>query len=272
MAITVNTNIASLVAQNNLNAATNGMNKAMERMSTGYRINSSKDDAAGMAISSKLDYKISSLAVAQDNVQLGKAMLDTAEGVLNVVQKNLVRIRDLVEQASSGTYGTDAKVAIKAEIDSRITEMDRALKASEFNGVNLFASSSDVKIQAGINKADSVIDISTAFGAPSDTYSLAATKDSDSSAWADELAKVDKAIAGVTDKMTKMGGFHAQLDSAMETANVMAKNFKAANSLIKDADIAVESSNYIKNQILQQSAATLLATANQAPGIALNLV
>ncbi len=111
MAITVNTNVASLTAQKSLNNATTRMNTAMERMSTGLRINSSKDDAAGMAVASKLDYKVSSLNVAQDNGQMGASMLDTAEGVLSVMKDNLVRVRDLTEQAANGTYGDDAMKA-----------------------------------------------------------------------------------------------------------------------------------------------------------------
>ena len=103
MAITINTNMSSLVAQKSLNSATNIMNTAMQRLSTGLRINSSKDDAAGSAVATKLDYKISSLAVAEDNAQMGSSLLETAEGTLDVVQSNLQRIRDLTEQAANGT-------------------------------------------------------------------------------------------------------------------------------------------------------------------------
>ncbi|MGN1125328.1 MAG: flagellin, partial [Candidatus Gastranaerophilaceae bacterium] len=99
MVISVNTNIASLTAQKSLNNATNKMNNAMERLSTGYKINSSKDDAAGMAVSSKLNYKISSLSIAKTNAQMGASMLDTTEGVFGTIQTNLQRIRDLTEQA-----------------------------------------------------------------------------------------------------------------------------------------------------------------------------
>src|SRR5574344_178846 len=138
MAITVNTNMASLTAQKSLNGATTRMNTAMERMSTGYRINSSKDDAAGMAVVTKLNYKISSLNVAQDNGQMGSSMLDTAEGVLDVMGTNLQRIRDLTEQASNGTYGSDAMEAIESEVKARMQEITRVADSTEFNGKNLF--------------------------------------------------------------------------------------------------------------------------------------
>ena len=134
MAITVNTNMASFTAQKALNSATSKMNTAMERMSTGLRINSSKDDAAGMAVSTKLDYKVSSLNVAKDNAQMGASMLDTTEGVLDVIKTNLVRVRDLTEQAANGTYGSDALAAIQTEVSARLTEITRVAESSEFNG------------------------------------------------------------------------------------------------------------------------------------------
>ena len=152
MAITVNTNIPSLTAQKSLNNATSKMNTAMERMTTGLKINSSKDDAAGMAVANKLDYKISSLNVAQNNGQMGASMLDTAEGVLNVINDNLVRIRDLTEQAANGTYGSDAMTAIETEVQARMDEITRLAQSSEFNGKVLFDGSIDkpITLQVGI--------------------------------------------------------------------------------------------------------------------------
>ena len=278
MAITVNTNIPSLTAQHSLNAATNKMNTAMERMSTGLRINSSKDDAAGMAVSNKLDYKVSSLAVAQDNAQMGASMLDTMEGVMGVINDNLTRIRDLTEQAANGTYGSDAIAAIKTEINSRLNEINRVANSAEFNGKKLLnGDTSSVSLQVGINNDSystitldsSVFQNSTKTGLGFDendiTYTTAAQ-------FKGFLGTVDEAIKRVTDAKTAIGGKQAAITSAMESAQVMATNLTSASSLIKDADIAEESSNYIKQQILQQTSASLLATANQAPSIALNLV
>ena len=107
MAITVNTNMAALTAQSALNKSTNKMNTAMERMTTGYKINSSKDDAAGLAVSSNLEYKMSSLKVAQNNAQMGASLLETTEGIMSTISDNLTRVRDLTEQAANGTYGSD---------------------------------------------------------------------------------------------------------------------------------------------------------------------
>ena len=132
--ITVNTNLTSLTAQRSLLKSTNSMNTALQRMSTGVRINSSKDDAAGMAISNKLEYKTSSLDVANDNAQMGQSMLSTAEGSLGNINDMLVRIRDLTEQAANGIYGDDERTAMQAEIDALTEEIYRIKNTTEFNG------------------------------------------------------------------------------------------------------------------------------------------
>ena len=289
MAITVNTNIPSLTAQASLSKATNAMNTAMQRMSTGLKINSSKDDAAGMAVANKLDYKVSSLKVAQDNAQMGSSLLDTMEGVMGVINDNLQRIRDLTEQAANGTYGSDAIGAIKTEINSRLTEINRVANSAEFNGRKLLngdiATAGGITLQVGIEASPTAVgaeNYSTILLGPevfqkstTDTQGLNIANVPDN--WTDSAARtylssVDGAIAKITNAMTAIGGKQAAIASAMESAQVMATNLTSASSLIKDADIAAESSNYIKQQILQQTSASLLATANQAPSIALNLV
>ncbi len=279
MAITVNTNIPSLTAQASLNKATNAMNTAMQRMSTGLKINSSKDDAAGLAVANKLDYKVSSLKVAQDNAQMGASMLDTMEGVMGVINDNLTRIRDLTEQAANGTYGSDAIGAIKTEINARLTEINRVANSAEFNGKKLLdGSTTSVTLQVGIDTTPNsqiTLDSNVFKKATTDSQGLNLQTVPDN--WTDSnfrtyLGDVDNAIKKITGAMTAIGGKQAAISSAMESAQVMATNLTSASSLIKDADIAEESSNYIKQQILQQTSASLLATANQAPSIALNLV
>ncbi len=291
MAITVNTNMAALTAQSSLNKSTTKMNTAMERMTTGYRINSSKDDAAGMAVANKLNYKVSSLKVAQDNGQMGASLLDTAEGVLGVMKDNLVRIRDLTEQAANGTYGTDAMKAIKTEVGARLAEISRMANSSEFNGRVLFSEdtktgiTSDINLQVGITSAgESVIKLDKALFAKATATALfngtnitntkagLDTIYNDDSSARDFLTKIDTALADITNRTTQIGGNQQRILSAIESAGVMETNLTSAASLIQDADIAEESSNYIKQQILQQTSASLLATANQAPSIAMNLV
>ena len=134
MSITVNTNMSSIIAQRSLYKATNKMNTALKRLSTGLRINSSKDYAAGSAISTKLEYKMSSYNVAKDNAQMGQSMLDTANGTLSNINSMLQRMRDLSEQASNGTYGEDERKAMQAEIDGLTEEIYRIKNTTEFNG------------------------------------------------------------------------------------------------------------------------------------------
>ncbi len=283
MAITVNTNIPSLTAQKALNGATSKMNTAMERMSTGLKINSSKDDAAGLAVSSNLDYKVSSLKVAQNNAQMGASLLDTTEGVMSTISDNLVRIRDLTEQAANGTYGSDALKAINTEIKARLDEITRVANSTDFNGKKVLAGEdadggvkNNIVLQVGITSTESEqITVSKDLFAKATASALLGgtfTDFTDDSSARTFLSSVDSAIATITDRKTQIGGVQAAITSAMDSAQVMQTNLTSASSLIKDADIAEESSNYVKQQILQQTSASLLATANQAPSIALNLV
>ena len=287
--ITINTNIASLKAQQNLSAATSGMNTAMERLTTGYRINSGKDDAAGSAVSTIMEAQISGYDVAEANATMGLSLLDTAEGVLNIVGDYLQRIRDLTEQAANGTYGTDALNAIKSEVQARFDEITRLSEASEFNGRRLLNGEivDDIKLQVGITHDSDVSTISLEHSLfeQADASSLIGTFEGKTiiaqvctEAYSNDtkarafLEKIDNALSNITDRTTKIGGYQQRILSAIDAAGVMETNLTSAGSLIQDADIAEESSNYIKQQILQQTSATLLATANQTPSIATQLV
>ena len=287
MKISVNTNIASLTAQKSLSGATSKMNTAMERMTTGYKINSSKDDAAGMAVSSKLEYKLGSVKVAQDTVQMGSTLIETEEGVLGVINDNLTRIRDLTEQAANGTYGSDALSAIRIEVQARMDEITRISQSTEYNGKYLLnpkdpnGVKTDIKLQVGIKSDEqSVITLKKELFESTNASVLLGVKDltgandkyKDNDTARTFLTDIDKAIATVTDKLTQIGGIQQRLLSAADIAETMTSSVTNSLSTIKDADIAEESSNYVKEQILQQLTTSMLATANQSPAIALNLV
>ena len=279
MKISVNTNLASLTAQKSLSGATSRMNTAMERMTTGYKINSSKDDAAGMAVSSKLEYKLGSLKVAQDNVQMGSTLIETEEGVLGVINDNLTRIRDLTEQAANGTYGSDALSAIRIEVQARMDEITRISKSTEYNGKYLLNPKDPNGIKSDENsviKLDKELFTSTNASAilniKSGKLEGADDKYKNNDAARDFLPNIDNAIATITDRLTKIGGIQQRLLSAADIAETMESSVTNSLSTIKDADIAEESSNYVKEQILQQLSTSMLATANQSPAIALNLV
>lgn len=289
MAIVVNTNTASLMVQKNLNDATTSMNLSMERMSTGLRINSAKDDAAGMAVSSGLEKQVKGAVVAQANAQMGSSLLTVTEGSLGVIQSNLLRIRDLTEQAGNDTYGADARKAISAEVGARIDEINRLAKVADFNGINLLngTKTADLRLQVGMNgSGDDVIALDKAifaaagtstiglYGAGATTASKAAflTALAGSTTAATLLKDVDKSIDNIVDRKTKIGAAQNRLSSAMEGLKVQEINLTSSNSAIKDADIAAESSSFVKSQILQQASASLLSQANQIPGIALTLI
>lgn len=359
--ITINTNIASLTAQQNLSLATKNMNTAMERLTTGYRINSGKDDAAGSSVSTLMEAQISGYDVAESNATMGLSLLDTAEGVLNIVGDYLQRIRDLTEQAANGTYGTSSMKAIRTEVQQRMEEINRLCTVIDFNGIKLLdgtsiaaTSKNGVNIQVSNNAGkNNLINLKyTLFEAATitalfltnnvnsqhqgatgpdqawymrkngDTAALQArieggektSKDnrkydyeskgytkieSETYDWKDNrtvshnkscitaicdavytddatarefLSFIDDAIENVSNRTALIGAYMNRVESAVDAISVQKENIVSANSSIKDADVATESSNYIKYQILQQSSATLLATANQTPSIALNLI
>ena len=282
MALTINTNMASMLVQRNMTSSTKALNTAIQRMTTGYRINSAKDDAAGMAVAIKLDTQLGAYDVASQNVQMGASLLTTLEENDNLVLGHLQRIRDLAEQCANGVYDDTSKDAIKAEIDARLEEIDRLSGSVEFNGIKLMDGVKTINIQVGINGgADDRINVGTATGNTTKEALLKVTGSGgyDFSTGAlikanptDALAKIDTAIGTMKTRITSIGALQNRLDSAAESIEVARSNVSSALSTVRDADISTESSNYIRAQILQQAAASLLTTANQSPSIALNLI
>ena len=285
MALTINTNISSLVAQRNLASATSSLNQAIERMTTGYKINHAKDNAAGYSIARNWETQLGSLDVAADNAATGADMLTTLEDTYSLLTSHLQRVRDLTEQAANGTYGQSSLEAIQAEINSRLSEIDRIAANCEFNGIHLMDASvtSDINLQIGINgDANSQIALDKSLFEKADTQTLLGGTIADiaescaglktGTTAASMLEKLDDAIKTVSDRVTTLGASQNRIESAIEAISVQSENITSSLSTIKDADVAEESSNYIKSQILQQAAATLLSTANQTPTIALNLL
>lgn len=289
MALTINTNMSSLVAQKNLASATSRLNQAIERMTTGYKINHAKDNAAGYFIVKNWNLQLSSLDVAADNTATGIDLLTTLEDTYGLLTDHLQRVRDLTEQAANGTYGADSKDAIEAEITARLTEIERIAANSEFNGLKLMDGSIDepLNLQVGIHSdANSQIalaatlftkaDIATLFAAApvktiANVAKACAGKDETNTA-ASLLQEIDVVVQGISKKVTDIGAVQNRLDSASTAIAVQSENITSSLSTLRDADVAEESSTYIQSQILQQAAATLLATANQTPSIALSLL
>ena len=286
MAIVVNTNVQSIQVQNNLNRVTDAMNTAMERMTTGSKINSAADDAAGLVISKGIEVQTRGTQVASDNAQSGVNLLQTAEGNLAVMQDNFMRIRDLTLQAMNGGQTDEQLQAMQEEATARLAEIDRIATGAKFNTFDLFGGETrdgadetvTLQIGTGSDGATNTIEIADVFndahvstltGQATFTSSFVGTDLAEMQAQLDQL---DTAITEISSRRGTIGSTINRLDSVMNQLDTQYENLSAANSRITDADIATESSNYIKNQILQQASASLLTQANQQPNIALSLI
>ena len=295
MALTINTNISSLVAQSNLAKATSSLNTAIERMTTGYKINHAADNAAGYSIARNWETQLGSLDVAADNAATGADMLTTLEDTYSLLTDHLQRVRDLTEQAANGTYGTQSLKAIQSEITARLEEINRISANCEFNGLKMMTGDMNtISLQVGLySDGDSRIDLKddlfkdasveemfTTYGGEADgAVATIAQKcsglDTDDKIVGGQSAMldvIDSVINEISARVTTLGAAQNRIDSAIESIAVQSENITSSLSTLRDADIAEESSNYIQAQILQQAAATLLSTANQTPSIALNLL
>jgi flagellin len=330
------------------------MDTAMERMSSGSKINKASDDAAGLAVSTKLETTVSSSKIASNNVAIGENLLDTAEGTLNTISDNFSRIRDLTEEGSTGTYSSDDVTAIVTEISQRMQQVDKSSNAAAFNDVSLFNSkttgSTGITLQTGTTSSDTLtldssifknatssalglftvdslgnlqVQVVTTTGGVTTTQTVVltdsagktynvgtgstavssatyystienamtsifnnkasyatttgettstATSGLTSYSSSNFLNDVDTAISGVSDRLTKIGAYDNRLSSVSDSLTTEQTNLTAANSTIKDADVATESANYVQNQILQSASTTLLTQANSAAEIALTLI
>jgi flagellin len=269
----INTNTLSLITQNNLVKSQSALGSAVERLSSGLRINSAKDDAAGQAIANRFTSSIKGLNQASRNANDGISLAQTAEGALSEINNNLQRVRELTVQAASGTNTAEDQKSIKAEIDVRLTEIDRSTASTKFNGQtlldNVAATRGTVKIQVGANSDDTTIDISlkdmsAATLLPSLTFVAGADAVANSTAAKADLATIDGAIAKVDEQRSALGASQNQLASAVTTIGTTVTNMTASRSRIEDADYAVEVSNMTRAQILQQAGTSVLAKANQS--------
>lgn len=268
MAQVINTNSLSLVAQNNLNKSQKSLGTAIERLSSGLRINSAKDDAAGQAISNRFSASINGLSQASRNANDGISIAQTTEGALNEVNDNLQNIRRLTVQAQNGTNSESDKASIQAEIDQRLAEIDRISAQTEFNGVNVLSTDTSLTIQVGANDGETIaINLkqmdSTTLGMDGFTVDGSAT---------DPLKAIDAALAQVDGLRSDLGAVQNRFDSVINNLNSTVNNLTASQSRILDADYATEVSNMGRAQILQQAGTSVLAQANQVPQNVLSLL
>ena len=299
MSVVINTNVDSIKIQGLLSASTSGLSQAMERMSSGLKVNSAKDDAAGTVIAARMQVQLDGNQIAQNNVQNGNAMLSTAEGNLDVVQDNLSRIRDLALQAKNGTYSAEEIQAMQDEVDERMAEIDRISTSSKYSSLSLFndedLQDNGVTFQVGADYtedntilADAAIFAKVTFSSLTgmNAFDLTVMTNADpqtpagpgqaevpaAGTFAEAVLNLDAALDNITSRKSEIGSAQNRLESALDTLTTQYENLSSAKSIIMDADIASEASNFTQQQILQQVSTSLLAQANQAPSIALSLI
>ena len=271
----INTNIGALKAANASNAAGKALGTAMERLSTGKRINSAKDDAAGLAIATSMTSQVRGMNQGIRNANDGISMAQTAEGALSEVTNMLQRQRELVVQASNDTYSATDLANLKSEMDALNEQITNVVTNTEFNGQKLFDATAGtagvVSVQAGANEADAIdIDLSTDLTTDADLAAAAAV---DVTALAaGDIALFDTAIETVSTVRAGLGASQNQLESAVANLGNNITNLSDARSRIEDTDYSAESTALAKAQILSQASGAMLAQANQSQQNVLSLL
>lgn len=266
---TLATNLSSLVAQKHLRASQQAIQTSMQRLSSGLRINSAKDDPAGQAIANRMGAQIRGMHQAIRNTNDGISMVQTAEGTLDQINDNLQRIRELTVQAGNGTYNAQDLRSIQDEIDQRLEEIDRLAGQSNFNGVGLMEEKT-LGIQVGANSGDTI-------GVRMATMNVDALGLAGFSVLAGEASEkptnlLDGAIKTLDRQRSYLGAVQNRFESVIDGLENGIVNLSAAQSRIQDTDYAREVSNLIRAQILQQAGVAILAQANQQPSLILRLL
>lgn len=275
MAITINTNVASLDAQRNLSRTQSDQRVNFQRLSSGMRINSASDDAAGLGIRENLNAQVRSLSVAERNSNNAISMAQTAESALGQVSGILTRMRELAVQGANGDLGATDRGYLDTEFQSLRSEITRISDSTIFNGKQLLGgAATTITFQVGINNTTSDrIDVSfggvdlTALGINASSVSGATAANSQTA-----IASLDTAIGTVSSRRATFGASMNRLSTTVSNLQSMRTNISAANSRIADVDVAEETASMARNQVLSQAAVSVLAQANQAPQLALSLL
>ncbi len=268
----INTNVKSLVAQNALSVNNRSLSKTMEQLSTGKRINSAADDAAGLAISNKMTAQIRGLNQAVRNANDGISMLQTAEGATQEITNMLQRMRELAVQAANDTYSDDDRTAISDEIGQLEDEIDRIAANTTWNGVAVLSADDDYDLQVGMeNSTSSTVTISF-LEMTASALDVSGLDVSTHTAAQTELDKLDLAIAEVDSFRSDLGAMINRLNYAADNLSNVSLNTAASRSRIQDTDYAQATTELARTQIIQQAATAMLAQANQQPSAVLSLL
>ena len=270
MGMQINTNTMANNAYRNLSSTQDAVSRSMEKLSSGLRINRAADDAAGLAISEGLKSQVSGSAVAARNAQDGISVIQTTEGALTEVHSILQRQRDLAVQGANDTNNPAARTAIKKEGDALGQELDRIVKSTNFNGINLLDSAKTLNIQVGTaGSANDTIgvalkNVATTLGTLADPAAAAGFDVSTNALAQASITTIDTAIAAISSQRADLGATQNRLEHATKTLQVSGENLSAAASRITDTDMAQEMVKFTKANIMSQAGTAMLAQANQS--------
>jgi flagellin len=286
MPLVINTNTAAITAQRHLNESRLEMEKAMERLSSGKRINSAMDDAAGLTISHSLDSKVTSLNQAARNANDGISLINLAEGALEEVTTMLIRMRELALQAINGSYGQADRSNLSLEFETLADEITRISDNTFFNGISVIGASANITFQVGHQASDNITVVAKDMAASAigggttvglsavfiDSLSIASVGGVASAYAKGSLEILDAAIADVDNYRATLGATANRLEHAAANLYTRVENQQSAQSRIEDADYAVESANLARAQILQQAGTAMLSQANASTQNVLELL
>jgi flagellin len=270
MGLRINTNVAALNSARTLRSSTQDLNRSLERLSSGLRINRAADDAAGLAIAEGFRSVVRGSQVAQRNAQDGVNLVQTAEGALSETTNILQRVRELAVQAANGTQSTQNRAAIDSEVQQLLSQIDDIALDTEFNGVRVLSANQTVTLQTGGNVSQT-LSISVQ-GAKTNDLSVNTVAVSSVALAVSTISTVDRALQSVNTLRANLGAFQNRLEFTINTLAIQEENSAASESAIRDADIAQETVKFTRNQILVSAGTSVLAQANVVPQTALQLL
>jgi flagellin len=274
MGLRVNTNVTSITAQRSLSTVTDRLTGNFRRLSTGLRISSAADDAAGLAISERLRSQVRSLEQARRNASDGISLMQTAEGALNEVSSILIRLRELAIQSSNGSVNGQDKETLDQEFQNLVNEVDRIGRSTEFSGIKLLdGSATSVTFQVGLGTASGIDQLDVTLSpALSTSLSLNSLDIGSGGATSTAITSIDTAINSVSSLRGTLGAVQNRLAITINNLAISTENLTSAESRIRDVDVAYETAQLTRNNILQQASISVLSQANSQPQSALQLL
>ena len=270
MGLRINTNVPAINAGRTLRRSTLDLNKSLERLSSGLRINRAADDAAGLAIAEGFRSQVRGTQVSQRNAQDGVSLVQTAEGALSETTNILQRIRELAVQAANGTQSTTNRAALNTEVQQLLAQIDDIALDTEFNGIRVLSSSQTVTLQTGSFTSQTLAVVVQ--GAKTNDLSVQTVAVSNVTLAVSTISTIDRALQSVTSLRSSLGAFQNRLEFTINTLAIQEENAAASESAIRDADIAQETTRFTRNQILVSAGTSVLAQANVVPQTALQLL